>query len=230
MRIVNDFLEIEDSDFIKVKKITATNITALLGTNKFKKKGDAVLGIMGLYRETIDPFYTQRGEIAELVLREKYKQDGYEIKWWDKYEISFDNFPKNKDFGGMIDMALISPTRELVECKSKNIKDFEKTVRFKNDDYEHQAIHYGYLSKCENVNLHYVFFTDEQEQKIRNKEKLDITPCEFKYYTYKIAYDRAEYEEKLEKCKVYRDKCVSDRKIPICDISDKVLQNLRLLK
>ena len=37
----------------------------------------ALLSILNLYKEVIDPFYTKRGEIAELILREKLKQKGF---------------------------------------------------------------------------------------------------------------------------------------------------------
>jgi hypothetical protein len=228
MKIENGYLVFENTDYIKNKKITATNMTALLGTNKFKKKGDALLSIFGIYKEIIDPFYTKRGEIAELILREKYKSDGFQIKFWDKFAINFDNFPTQKEFGGMIDIALISPTREVVECKSKNINDLEKTKRFRNDDYEHQAQFYGYFSKCDDINLCYVFFTDEQENRIRNNRPIDILKENFEFYTYKVKLDRKKFKSELEKCLEYKLKCYNEKKIPLDDISEKILQELHL--
>ena len=228
MKIENGYLVFENTDYIKNKKITATNMTALLGTNKFKKKGDALLSIFGVYKEVIDPFYTKRGEIAELILREKYKSDGYQIKFWDKYAINFDNFPSQKEFGGMIDIALISPTREVVECKSKSLKDLDKTKRFRNDDYEHQAQFYGYFSKCDDINLYYVFFADEQENRIRNNQPVDILKESFEFYTYKVKLDREKFKNELEKCLDYKLMCFETRKIPLEDISENVLQKLNV--
>lgn len=224
----NSFLILEDKDLQRIKKITATNMTALLGTNKFRKRGDAMLMILNLYKEQIDPFYTARGEWAERILREKYKQEGYTVKYWDKFEIKFDNFPQNKEFGGMIDMCFTAPTRELVECKSKNISKLEETKKFKNDDYEHQAQFYGYWSKCKDINLTYVFFTDEQEQKIRNNEPLSLNPSEYTFYSYKVPLDEEKFKAELKMCLVYKNQCLNERKIPLEDISQKILDKLNI--
>lgn len=230
MRIDNDYLILEDADLKKIKKITATNVTALLGTNRWKKRGDAMLSILNLYKEVIDPFYTKRGEFAELILREKLKQKGFEIKFWDKFEIGFDNFPTRKDFGGMIDIAITSPTRQVVECKSKNISKKNETENVRNDDYEHQAMLYGYLSKCDDINLIYVFFTDEQEKKIRNGESLPTDPSLYRFYGYKVKLDKDKFEEELKECLRYKNECIANRRIPLTDISDKVLKSLNLIK
>jgi hypothetical protein len=228
MKIEKDYLILEDKDLTKIKKITATNLTALLGTNKWKKRGDALLSILNLYKEIIDPFYTKRGEIAELILREKLKQKGMGIKFWDKFEIGFDNFPTRKDFGGMIDIAITSPTRQIVECKSKNIAKKEETMAVVNDDYEHQAMLYGYLAKCDDINLIYVFFTDEQENKIRKGESLSTDPALYTFYGYKVKLDKQKFEEELKECLRYKNECIANRKIPLVDISDKVLEYLKL--
>lgn len=224
----NGFLILEDKDLTHIKKITATNMTALLGTNSFKKQGDALLSILNLYKQVVDPFYTNRGEWAERILREKYKQDGYTVKWWDKNEIHYDNFPQNKEFGGMIDMCFTAPTREIVECKSKNISALEKTKKFKNDDYEHQAMFYGYWSKCKDINLTYVFFTDEQEQKIKNGEDISLDPNEYTYYSYKVQLNEEEFKQELKSCLIYKNKCIQNKKIPLEHISSDVLNKLNI--
>lgn len=228
MRINKGFLELEDKDLKKVKKITATNMTALLGTNRFRKRGDALLMILNIYKEVIDPFYTKRGEIAELIVRELLKQKKYEIQFWDKFEINFDNFRSNKELGGMIDIAITKPSRQVVECKSKNISKLDETKKFVNDDYEHQAQFYGYLSKCDDINLIYVFFTDEQENKIKKGENLSLDPHLYTFYGYKVKLDRTKFEEEINKCIEYKKKCINNRKIPLEDISDKVLAQLKL--
>lgn len=229
MKIQDEYLVLEDKDLQKIKKITATNLTALLGTNKWKKRGDAMLTILNLYKEVIDPFYTRRGEIAELILREKLKQKGFEIKFWDKYEIGFDNFPKRQDFGGMIDIAITAPSRQIVECKSKNVAKKEETMKWVNDDYEHQAMLYGYLSKCDDINLIYVFFTDEQERKIRENQSLPTDPNLYTFYGYKVKLDKAKFEEELKECLRYKNECVKNKRIPLSDISEKVLKALNLV-
>ena len=228
MLIKDGFLELEDKDLTKVKKITATNMTALLGTNKFRKRGDAMLMLLNLYKEVIDPFYTKRGEIAELIVRELLKLKKYDIKFWNKYEISFDNFHSNNDLGGMIDIAITKPTRQIVECKSKNISKLQETKKFINDDYEHQAQFYGYLSKCDDINLIYVFFTDEQEEKIRKGEILSIDPSLYTFYGYKVNIDKIKFKEEISKCIEYKNNCLKYKKIPLEDISPAVLKKLNL--
>lgn len=152
-----------------------------------------------------------------------------EIKFWDKYEIGFDNFPQRKDFGGMIDIAITKPTRQIVECKSKNIAKKEETIKYVNDDYEHQAMLYGYLSKCDEINLIYVFFTDEQEDKIRKGEELPLDPTLYAFYGYRVKLDKAKFEEELKECLQYKNECINNRKIPLADISQKVLKALNLI-
>lgn len=227
MYINNGYLILEKPDFWKCKKITATNVTALLGTNKFRKRGDAMLILLNIYKETIDKFYTNRGFQAELILRELLKQKGYTIKWWDAQEIGWDNFPTNKDLGGLIDIAITAPNRQVVECKSKNISKLEETKKFVNDDYEHQAQHYGYLSKCDDINLIYVFFTDEQEQMIRDGKQLDTNPALYTFYGYKVKLDREKYASEIQKCIDYKNDCLKKMCIPLDDISPKVLQYLK---
>lgn len=112
MKIENGYLILDE--YFKPKKITATSFYGLLGGNKFKPKGDFLLSILGLYKEPFDPFYTKRGEIAEKWLNKYLQNKGYSTKTWDKYEINFDNFPKNKELGGMIDIAITQPIRNVL--------------------------------------------------------------------------------------------------------------------
>ena len=81
MKIENDYLILEPRDVWKPKKITGTIMGEMLGLNNFKKKGDAILTMIRAYKEVIDPFYTNRGAQAELILREKLKQKNFEIKF-----------------------------------------------------------------------------------------------------------------------------------------------------
>lgn len=226
MRIENGHLILPT--YYKNKKITATSFYGLLGENKFKPKGDYLLSALGLLKEPFDPFYSKRGEIAEKVLNEWLKSKGYTTKTWNKFEINFDNFPKNKEFGGMIDIAITSPIRCLVECKSKNLKDESKIKMFPNQEQEHQALFYGYMSKCDNIKIIYVFFTDEQEQAIREGRQIDTHYGNFTFYEKDLTLDSHDIEQKLEKALMYKNSCIKSGKIPLCDISDKALELLNL--
>lgn len=226
MRIENGHLILPT--YYKNKKITATSFYGLIGGNNFKPKGDYLLSVLGLLKEPFDPFYTKRGEIAEKVLNAWLQSKGYTTKTWDKYAINFDNFPKNKEFGGMIDIAITEPIRCLVECKSKNIKDESKIKMFPNQEQEHQALFYGYMSKCENIKIIYVFFTDEQEQAIRHGQQIDTNYNNFKFYEKDLILDKRDIEFKLAKAQAYKQKCINNGKIPLEDISDKALELLGL--
>lgn len=226
MKIENGYLILPN--YYKNKKITATSFYGLLGENKFKPKGDYLLSVLGLLKEPFDPFYSKRGEIAEKVLNEWLQAKGYTTKTWNKFEINFDNFPKNKEFGGMIDIAITNPIRCLVECKSKNIKDESKIKMFPNLEQEHQALFYGYMSKCDNIKIIYVFFTDEQELAIRENKPLYTHYGNFQFYEKDLVLDPKDIEQKLEKALAYKKSCIENGKIPLSDISDKALDLLNL--
>lgn len=228
MYIQDNYLILEQRDVWKPKKITGTTMGEMLGLNKFKKKGDAILTMIRAYKEEIDPFYTNRGAIAEHVLRAKCIDKGYEIKYWDAKEVNWDNFSNiNKDFGGLIDLVSLKPTRQLFECKSKNISKLAETKKYPNLSYECQAKLYGYLSKCDDINLVYVFFTDEQEQAIKEDKVMDLTTTNFVFYGYKVHLDREEFSKDMQKCLDYKNKCLNEMRIPLEDISEKTLQYLK---
>lgn len=224
MYIENNYLIIDN--FFKPKKITATNFYGLLGENKFKPKGDYLLSVFNLLKEPFDQFYMKRGDIAEKILNRHLQLNGNKTKTWNKFEINFDNFPKNPEFGGMIDIAIIEPYRCVVECKSKNIKDFEKIKRFPNLEQEYQALFYGYMSKCPKVKIFYVFFNDEQEERIRKDLPIDIENEHFDIYEKDLTYTNDDIESKMKECLEYKKKCISEKRIPIEDISDKALSLL----
>lgn len=226
MEIKDGFLILPS--YYKNKKITATSFYGLLGENKFKPKGDYLLSVLGLLKEPFDPFYTKRGEIAEKVLNAWLQLRGYTTKTWNKFEINFDNFPSHPKLGGMIDIAITSPFRCVVECKSKNIKDEQKIKMFPNAEQEHQALFYGYMSKCDNIKIIYVFFTDKQELAIRNDQPIDLGISNFKFYEKDLVIDKSDIEEKLKKAINYKEKCIAEGRIPLEDISDKALELLNL--
>lgn len=226
-------MEIKDGYLIlpkdyKAKKITATSFYGLLGGNKFKPRGDYLLGVLGLLKEPSDEFYMKRGAIAETILNKYLKEKGYETKIWDKYVIKFDNFPTHKEFGGMIDIAITNPFRCVVECKSKNIKDTDKIKQFPNLEQEYQALFYGYMSKCRKVKIFYVFFTDEQEQRIREDKPIDIENEKFEFYEKDLEFNENDLEEKLKQALAYKKDCIEKGKILLSDISDKALVLLGL--
>ena len=226
MKVENGYLILPQN--FRNKKITATTFYGLTGGNKFKPKGDYLLSSLGLLVEKIDPFYMKRGEIAEIVVNKWLKSRGYETKTWNKFEIKFDNFQNNEYFGGMIDIAITSPIRCLIECKSKNIKDKEKIKKFPNKEQEYQALFYGYLSKCENIKIIYVFFTDEQEEFIRQGIDIETDFNNYEFYEKDLVLNKEDLISKLNQSLEYKLKCLNENKIPLNDISDKALKLLNL--
>lgn len=224
MIIENGYLIFNEYTRLNPKKITGTTFGAILGINKYMKRGDAILQILGLYKEKIDPFFTKRGEIAEKILAYKIKKQGFEIKTWDKFQINFDNFPRNNELGGMLDIAITKPYRCVVECKSKNINKLEETIKYPNLSYEAQAKFYSYLSKCPRTKLIYVFFTDEQERCIKEGHKLDWAKEDIKIIQNNIKWTNEDMERDIKRCIEYKNKCIAERRIPLEDISDKVLK------
>lgn len=161
------------------KKLTSRAFPSLLGENKWESIGK---NIMERYRMTqkdkIDPFYTVRGEIAEMLAEEYlvgfYKEKlniDIETKRWDKEKINYDNFPKNPRFGGMLDIAIVNPKEHhtVVEVKSKSIKDLDKVVANKGNREEVlQGVFLTYLSVKKKCLMVYIFFTPEQEDIIKD--------------------------------------------------------------
>ena len=226
-------LEIKDGYLIipnnyKNKKITATSFYGLIGGNKFKPKGDYLLSVLGLLKEPFDEFYTKRGAIAERIVNTWLQERGYTTKTWDKFEINFDNFPKVPEVGGMIDIAVTAPKRIVIECKSKNIKDVDKIKRFPNLEQENQAMFYGYLSKCPEVKIIYTFFTDEQEDDIRNDRPIDENPQNFEFYEKDLTFADEDMADKISRALQYKKDCLTEMRIPLADISDKALELLGL--
>lgn len=216
----------------KQKKITATSFYGLAGGNKFKPRGDYLLSVLGLLKEDFDPFYTARGEVAERVLKKYYESHECKIKTWDKFAIHFDMFPKQMNFGGMVDMVITEqkgePKRGVVECKSKNIKDQQKIMNHPNLEQEYQALFYAYLSKTNDVRITYVFFTDEQEAKIRAGEPIDENWENFTFFEKTLTLDEDDVKTIMEKALLYKIECIRRGMIPLEDISDHALELLGL--
>lgn len=162
----------------KHKKLTSRAFPNILGENRWESIGKTILErYKMIQKDQIDKYYTVRGELAEMIVKdylkgfykEKLKVD-LELVTWDKFKISFDNFPKNPKFGGMLDIAIKSPEkfRAVVEVKSKSLKDLEKITASKGNTEEvRQGLFLSYLSLVDKCLMVYVFFTPQQEQTIK---------------------------------------------------------------
>ena len=169
------------------KKITSRAFACLLGKNLFESKGKTILERCGFVeKESIDPYYTVRGAIGELLVKDyliemylKYKKIKLQILSWNPKEVNFDNFPKNPDFGGLLDLAIPAPAEEraVVEVKSKSLKDLTFIDNKKGVEEEVlQGKFLGTLSKTPICHMGYIFFNEEQETLLRNfvKDMLNL--------------------------------------------------------
>ena len=164
------------------KKITSRAFACLLGKNTFESAGKTILERCNMVeKETIDPYYTVRGAIGELLVKDyliemylKYKKIKLQILSWNPKEVNYDNFPKNPDFGGLLDLAIPAPAEEraVIEVKSKSLKDFAFIDGKKGVEEEVlQGKFLSTLSKTETCHMAYIFFDEQQETLLKNYVK-----------------------------------------------------------
>lgn len=159
-----------DINEYEFKKITSRRFPTLLGENKWQSVGNGLLEMCGLLvSEKFDNKYTLRGAIAEkftqYFLEGKIKDS--EMFHFTPESAGYDQFKNNTRFGGVIDIAIKSPTeRIVVEVKAKNIKK-EKSIGFDMPKEElAQAELLAHLSRSDKFYMSYVFFNDKQEREI----------------------------------------------------------------
>lgn len=166
----------------KNKKITSRAFACLLGKNPFESAGKTILERCNMVeKETIDPYYTVRGAIGEELVEDyfidvyrKYKKIELKIKSWNAKEVNFDNFPKNPDFGGLLDRAIPEPAEEraVIEVKSKSLKDLSFIDSKKGVEEEVlQGKFLSTLSKTPTCHMAYIFFEEQQETLLKNYVK-----------------------------------------------------------
>lgn len=203
------------------KKITGTNYPALAGIDPFTKRGDQVLKDFKVIVEPFDVFYTKRGAIAETLSKLSLERDGQRCTI---YKDIWDCFKGVKNFGGIIDIELLDHNT-LYEIKSKNIKDYDKIVKWGCRQQEAQAKHYAWLRGYQTCYIQWVFFPDNIESQIRNDEK--ITSWQgIKKYTKQLWVDLEEEERLHKEALEFYTKCFTEKRIPIVEISENYQKQL----
>lgn len=128
---------------------------------------------------------------------------------------------------------MLTDNKVAVEVKSKNIKDFQ-TIQQKGADPTHLAEVelVSYLGSLEKFCIWYVFFTDEQEQKIKDGNFTDEDIKAFNFLQQSIRFSGKVNEQRIQSAMLkaydYREQVLKDRKIPLSDISEKMLQKIML--
>lgn len=230
MRIENGYLILEENEIPKkIKKITGHPFVDLIGFNKYTKKGDAVLSLLKLYKSDFDNKYLYRGEMAERMIGFILKKQGKSFVYHDeddKKNNNYDFFPKYAEIGGIPDFEI--PSEEIIhEVKGKSMKDYED---IKKDSPKHEVYQgklYAYLRGWKTLIMDWVFFDEESEKLLfQNKKPKTLDNCKIIQKKYTINPD--EMLDLVMDATTYYQDCISNRKIPLADISPKVLKALNL--
>jgi len=193
MRLDNDFLYIEPSDYIPNKKISGHTFVALCGLDPYKKQGDALLEMHRFIKPEVDPKWLKRGNVAEQIVQKVYSRDN-QIVTYDAKEIKYDNFPENEFFGGIIDIEI--PGRTLIEVKSKSLNKKEAIINNPPQSEVYQAALYAYLRGYEYYTMEWIFFDDVTENEIFNDQKI-TTLKHVERYTRVYFVDKNDIEQKM---------------------------------
>ena len=162
------------------KKVTSRAFPSLIGKNKWESKGHAILERFSILRkEYIDPYYMVRGAIAEIFVYEHLMNlsDDYTLITWNAEREQYDNFHGNLKFGGLVDIAIARPLEKkaVVEVKSKGMMSYNKVVReHGNIEEVLQGKFLTELAKVNKLVMAYVFFTDDQENTIKDYISRDV--------------------------------------------------------
>lgn len=231
MKIENDYLYLECE--LPSTKIYTTRYPALIDRDSFNKKGDMLLQIWRILpKEPFNEFYTYRGAIAEEIVDRYLTKKNYDHKWYGSQETGFDMF-NNQVFGGNLDFVVGNV--ENLEIKSKNIKDYDYI--FKNGANQTnlaQAELGTFLSGFNKGRIMYLFFTNEQEQMIKDymsggeKPNFDMSDVRMLTYDINFAVNLGRIQKEMQMAYDYYNKCYKEKRIPLKDISQKTLDKLGL--
>lgn len=167
-----------DLDTNKRRKITSRRFPNLIGENEWNSVGTEILDMFyQIESEAFDNYYTIRGLIAE-DLAEKYltqwfkSQKGIdvELKHFAPQQFdAYDQFSSNQHFGGVVDIAIISPEKEraVIEVKGKDTSKLEKIETKRPQEEVAQGELLSYLSRVKQYYMCYVFFDELQESKMK---------------------------------------------------------------
>lgn len=225
-RIEGDYLVITEN--IVEKKIAGHAFVDILGANPYSQVGDALLKFHKVITETVDEKWLKRGDFAEKIVQHVYSRDGEKIKVYDKRTIKYDNFPENKNFGGLIDIEL--PEKEsLIEVKSKSLKDYENILRTPPKHEVLQGMLYAKLRNYTHFTMEWIFFDAQTEKEIFEGCKpttLANLKRITKHFQVNDEYITAAMQNVLALVEDFR----ATKKIPLSKVSDEVLDKLNLIR
>lgn len=230
MRIENGYLILEESEIPKkLKKITGHSFVNLVGLNKYNKKGDTILSMLKLYKSEFNDKYKYRGEMAEKMIGVILKKQGKDFITYDekaKKDNDYDFFPNYKEIGGIPDFEI--PSEETIhEVKGKSLEKYKEVKENPPKDEVYQGLLYTYLRGWNTLIMDWVFFDVESENMLfQNKLPKTLDNCQVMQRKYLV--NREEMEDLILDAISYYNECVTNRRIPLGDISPKVLKSLGL--
>lgn len=211
------------------KKISGHSFVGLVDFDKFNKRGDIILSLLGIKKDEVDPKYAYRGELAEMVVRAIYERKlKKQIVWYDeeaKKDNNYDFFPTYLQCGGIPDIEIPSE-QTLIEVKSKSMKDYAYIKEHGAPASElYQALYYGFLRKYKKITMFYVFFDEESEQlAFQNKPIKTYNNLKFLTQTYDVKEEEIDFL--VKSALNYYNDCVKNKRIPISDLSKTVLNEI----
>lgn len=229
MIVKDGFLHFEESDNIKNKKITGRSFVQLASKNSFTPKGDCIINMFLRIKDEVDPYYTVRGEIAELIVEKVLKRKNKKVVRYTPEGENYDMFKELENCGGVIDLKIINEdgSFDIIEVKSKEWNVYSEK-RYKetegNESEIWQALYYQYLMKAKKSIMAYVLFNENA--KLCIQENLKLNPADVKIF-FKINYfDEKKVKQEIQNALKYKKWCWENKKVPIQDISQKMLDFL----
>lgn len=229
MIIKDGYLCFEETDKIKDKKITGRTFVQLASKDSYTPKGDCIINMFLRIKEQISPYYAVRGEIAEkIVLKVLEKKCKNVVRYTTEGE-KYDMFKHLQNCGGVIDLRMFNEdgSFDIIEVKSKewNIyteKRYRETEGNENEIW--QALYYQFLDKAKRSIMAYVLFNDKAKMCI--EENLKLNPADVKIFFKINKYDEQKVKTAIQNALKYKKWCWENKKVPLQDISQKMLDFL----
>lgn len=225
MEVKDGYLYFDTNITLKTKKkITGHSFVNLCSLNPYSKKGDTVLELLKFFKNEVDPKYLYRGNMAETVVAYLLKKNNIDYIYYteeDKKKYNYDFFQEYAQCGGIPDFEI--PSQDyLIEVKSKSLAKYNEIVANPPKEEIYQGLYYAYLRGYQKARLIWVFFDEETEKEVFANKK-PTTLKNIKIYSQDYVVNKEEIKQMLYDSLLYYCKCVSEKRIPISDISPKVL-------
>lgn len=210
------------------KKMSGHSYVALAGLDKWNRRGDALLQLLGYYKSDFDPKYRYRGDMAEKMVKFIFDKQGRKyISYSQEYlkANNYDCFPQYKFCGGVPDFVLKEEVTT-VECKSKSMEKYDEVMAEMPLEEVEQGKFYCYLGKTPHLIMSYVFFDKESENLLfEGKMPKTLDNCKVVFKKVEVDYD--EVKQKISNALSFYNVCLDNKAIPLDDVSPKVLKILR---